>query len=281
MKPFPMFFRLSCAVIVIGAAEEVRATKLTFQIYNDAAKTTLYADNFYGWNESDSGPWPNTAYSYGDYVSVFNDPTSHGGKYFTYEEGRGATPDISVLYRPAGQGSRLINPATFGPYGDLQNGFIYDGATTATNNPAVLRFTPSPTTAVQVASIDIGSFNNLARTPVRASLALYQDYVNPSNPGTLLWYGGTSASGTGLGDVTYSVPAGSAHLTFTVPLTFSGNPTHGAIGHPVSLVFHGGTQSGNLAYDNIVFWQEVPEPSAALLLLGSASLALYRARRSC
>jgi len=274
MKAMPMFFRLGCAALVLGTAANLRATELTFQVYNEPTTNTLYTDLFYGWSESDSGPWPNTIYSYGDNVAVFNDPTSHGGKYFTYGAGRGATPDITVLYRPDNWGVRMFNASTFGnPYGDLQDNFIYE-----TLNPSWVKFTPSATTAVQVVSFDIGSYLNVPRTPVNATLALVQDYTGTPGSGTLLWYGGTSASGTGQGDVTYTVPAG--HLTFTVPDTFNGTNTAGAVGHPVSLVFWGGSQAGNLGIDNISFFQDIPEPSTSLLILGGASLVLYRARRA-
>lgn len=280
MKIRPLSLRGGGILIVsvmLAMCADLGATELTFQVYNESAKSTLYdTDLFYGWTETDSGPWPDTSYSYGDYVTVFNDPASHGGKYFTYGAGRGATPDISVLYRPFNLGVRLVSSNTFSAaYGDLQDNFIYEGA-----NPASIKFTPSLTTAVQLVSFDIGSYLQAARTPVGATLALIQDYTGPST-GTLLWYGGTSASGTGQGDVTYSVPGGAAHATFTIPLTFNGTNTAGAVGHPVSLVFWGGNQAGNLALDNISFFQDIPEPSTSLLILGGASLFLCRIRRMC
>lgn len=268
--------------LALGTATVLQAAELTFQVYNESAKSSLYSDLFYGWTEPDAGPWPNTSYSYGDYVTNFNDTVSHGGKYFTYGSWGGLTPGISMLFRPQNQGSRLVNPTFIGgPYGDLQDNFIYEGATSTINKPAELRFTPSPTTSVHIVSFDVGSFNNAARTVVNGTLALIQDYNTNTHYGTLLWYGGTSASGTGTGDVTYAVSAGSTHLHFDIPEIFAGHSTIGDRGHSVSFVFFNASQAGNLAFDNFRLIEEVPEPSAALLTAGGAAVVLYRLRRRC
>jgi len=230
---------------VLCCVVNVRATQLTFDIYNDADKTSWI------------GNGPFVPQTYGDNVNDFNPTNSFGGKYYDYGSAGGLTPNITVSYRYHDSTNPANNAEPGGQlwesgYGDLdravypESGFPYY---------AEIRFTAALGYRVTISNFHIAAFGS---TVNNQTLKVVRD-AGTANAATL-WQAGP--------DGTVSV-SGSGHTTYMPNVLV-------ADGHTISLIY--GT-SGNIAVDDIIFIQSIPEPTA--LSLGALAIVctLLRKRR--
>ncbi len=239
---------LTCSVAAVVAtwllgSGLARATVLSFDFFDDAAKTTrtgstITVPTHYGSNVSDSDP---------------AGPIANSTFYATYGAAGGLTPDITVRHLWAGMSdvTQRGEPGAYywwTGYGDLQYvgfpGYEYPWLWE-------IEFTPAEGHSVTLMSLDAAGW---ASDQTGVTLKAFSDYGS-ADP---LW---DAAPDYGL-----TVPA-SGHLHFDPMVTVS---------YPgVLRLWY--AKSDGIALDNIVFAQDLPGP-ATISLLALGGIALLRRR---
>ena len=240
MKNFTRIWSMIAVASAHGIAVGAHATQLTFNIYTNAAKTDRPINGALGFV---------VPQSYGDNVSDF-EPTGQfeSQYYYSYGTNGGTTPHVTVQYRRADFTSFLAGGRVWNTgYGDLQYA-LYP-------SPAIqeIRFTADFGYRLTLSNFQIASFTTAT---TGQTVKAVRDFGTAN--ATVLWSAGPD------GTVTVNGGAG-VHDTYTPNVLV-------ADGHTLSLIYG---PSGNVAVDNVIFLESIPEPSA-MMLIGFGAVLLRR-----
>jgi hypothetical protein len=207
-----------CALL--GVTASARATVLTFNIYTDSGKTTLF----------DTNPDASAISAYGNNVNDFEPTAAFSGKYYSYGTNGGLTPHVAIQYRavPGGGTSGNIYPVA----GDLDH-VLYTrplAYALGSGTNMEVRLTPRTGRSVRIESFDAAAYG-IGETIPNQTIKVVADVGLPSE--SVLWSAGP--------DETVTVTGHHAHYTPQVSV----GPAH-----TLSLVYG---NSADFAVDNIQF----------------------------
>ena len=240
----PRWFVLAvaAAACVCLAGSDARATVLTFDVYNDEARTSY----------PNGG---NVPVEYGDNVTDFSPAAPVGGKYVSYGSGGGTTANVTTHYEwaaSANHASRGVPDMYLwnNLYGDLTN-VTYHGNGAPPTWGGAITFTPSAGYAVGLDSFNVASYNGVQTT---GQIQVWSDFGTPSE---------VKLFDTGAG----AIFPGTGHVPYTLNLV-------GPVDAPLTLF---AITSGNTGLDDIQFREVIPEPAAASIA-GLAALTILPKR---